>query len=729
MPLKNLTSPRFNKIKCLQITAFLCILLLTSPNLKAQSSRSGEDGLSVIPYPQQVTMSNGEFVFNSSISIVLDKNHSAADAFAAEELTKDLKNEWNITATIRSAKKPGSITLIRNKKSTGIRNQGYKLSVSATDIIITAKDEAGLFYGTQTLLQLIRKNNNSINIPFLSINDWPAIPERAIHYDTKHHQDKIEYVRGFIKELARYKVNILVWEWEDKFAYPSHPEIGAPGAFTPEEIKGLTKYARNYHIEIAPLVQGLGHVSFILKWPQFSASREIASSNWEVCPLKQSSYDLLFDLWKDAMDATEGSKYFHIGSDETYELGLCENCQAKSKEIGKQGLYHLFGDKASKFIVSKGRKPMMWETSKGLVKAYEDKKYLPNKNLVLTEEMGEVGVEYARKAKSFGHKVFFYDPNPGIEPLFLPYFYSENDERVKQKSCLEKSYLQLKEAASSGAFDGVIRTSWDDAGLHNQQWMLSFLTTAEYAWNSEGPELDQFIENFFLNYYGTASADMKELFLLFNDAAYYYWDTFERKVWHFGEIGKTFLPDLPRGDIIEYDPYWNTANKTMVDRSYSMQKKMQRAMTIISANRAKPIKHSYDFDIYETLAELIDHTCQTYIDLSSLERTITAAHDQTFLSRDSAVYFLQKAQDIINTNLEQRKIVYNKLVSVWEITRLPKGMSTPDKKYFFRQDRARHLANRKPDMSYFIYDEEQLDLEGYLEKLKAYTEKFRNDSF
>ena len=167
----------------------------------------------------------------------------------------------------------------------------------------------------------------------------------------------------------------------------------------------------------------------------------------------------------------------------------------------------------------------------------------------------------------------------------------------------------------------------------------------------------------------------------------------------------------------------------MTDRSYVMQKKMQQVKSIIAENRKKQTKHSYDLDIYETLAELTDHTCQTYIDLSTLERTITEAHAQTFLNHDSATWFLQKAQDIVANNLEQRKTVFDKLVAVWEKTRLPKGMNTADKQYFFRQDRARHFANRKPDMSYFIYDEQQLDLEGYLEKLKAYTEKFKKDSF
>ena len=73
--------------------------------------------------------------------------------------------------------------------------------------------------------------------------------------------------------------------------------------------------------------------------------------------------------------------------------------------------------------------------------------------------------------------------------------------------------------------------------------------------------------------------------------------------------------------------------------------------------------------------------------------------------------------------------MFHDLVFTWEKTRMPKGLSTADKKYFFQQDRTRHFANRRPDMSYLIYDEQDLDIEGYLEKLKVYMEKYKNNSF
>ena len=701
-----------------------------------------DSGLYIIPYPQQVLFGGDAFMFQSDLNIVLDKDHSKADEFTATELIRDLKSEWNIDAALNQKRNNFSVILSRRKSLSKPGKQGYELSVTKNAITISSAGEEGLFYGTQTLLQLIQKSAGGYKVIGLKITDWPDIAERAVHYDTKHHQDKMEYVRSFIKELARYKINLFVWEWEDKFLYPSHPEISAPGAFTTKEIQDLTDYARKYHIQIAPLVQGLGHVSFILKWPQFAPWREVAASNWEFCPLKEGSYKLLFDLWKDAMDATKGSTYFHFGSDETYELGECPACKQKASEIGKKGVYHLFGDKAAKFIQSQGRKPMMWESSAGLLQAYAEKKFTPNKNIVLTEEMGEVGVDKARQAKNLGYKVFFYDPNPGTEPLFLPYLYREEDYVIDEASaannpypqlkgkrkiagCLEHSYVQLKEAAASGLFDGVIRTSWDDAGLHNQQWMLCFLTTAESSWNGHAPDMNEFKETFFNNYYGEAATGMNDLYYLLNEAAYYYWDTFERKVWHFGDVGKTVIPDLPRGDALEYDPFWNNQNKQMIQRSLQELQQMDKAMAIVAANKKAAVKHPYDFDLFESIIQVVRHTCQTYLDLSALENAVKDAHNETFVNRDSAYYYLVKAQKIIEDNVKRRADVLNHVVTVWEKTRLPKGMSTADKKYFFQQDRARHFANRKPDMSFLIYDEQQLDLEGYLEKLKAYSEKYK----
>lgn len=704
---------------------FLLLFTVISPG--ASATELSDLGLYVIPYPQEVKTGGEGLSLSKSVVIVVDRNASAEDRFSAEELVKTLREEFGISASISDRATDGAIVLSRKGADKKVGQEGYQLTVSPKGVVIRARGAAGLFYGTQTLLQLLKKEGNNFVIPGLTITDWPQIRERAVHYDTKHHQDKEAYVKSFIRDLARYKVNMLVWEWEDKLAYPSHPEIGAPGAFSVEQMQEFTRYARQYHIELVPLVQGLGHVSFILKWPQHASLREIPASNWEFCPLKEGSYDLLFDLWKDAIKATPGSRYIHIGSDETYELASCAACKAKAEEIGKSGLYTLFINKAAKYLKSLGREVMAWEPPMGWVKSESPAVGItPEKGLVLTESYTyeKDDFRYARQASAEGYKVFAYDPNPGIEHLFLPYFYRmRHDEKVE--GSLKNSYDFLTATTESGAFDGMICTSWDDSGLHNQMWMLRFATAAAYSWNGHSPDVNEFTQSFFKNYYGPNEKDVDELFHLFNEGAYYYMSTLERNVWHHGVIGKTHMPDLPRGDAMEYDPYWNQRYSGMIEKSAEMAKKMQRALEIIEANEKADVRNAYDFEVFKSIAMLIWHTTQTYKDLSDLEHLITKAHRAHFVDHAESYKTLQEAATLIENSLDRRKKIFNDLVETWEKTRLPKGMSTADKKYFFRQDRARHYANRVPDMTYLIYDEQQLDMEGYLDDLKAYMAYYK----
>ncbi|MFO7671501.1 MAG: family 20 glycosylhydrolase, partial [Bacteroidales bacterium] len=468
-------------------------------------------------------------------------------------------------------------------------------------------------------------------------------------------------------------------------------------------------------------VQGLGHVSYILKWPQHSHLREIPASNWEFCPLKEGTYALLNDLWQDAIKATPGSEYIHIGSDETYELGQgieC-GCKAEVESSGRHALITKFVTRSAKPLMKEGRTVMAWGAE-----------YVPGANtnpprgMVLNERINR-STGYQKETKSPEYEIFVYDPNPGIEPLFLPYFYrlrGEGDQEREVENCLQNSYNAVSRASISGETDGMINPSWDDSGLHNQMWMMSFINSAEWSWSGSQPGLEEFIDSYFRNYYGDQATGMKELFLLLNKAGYYYYMSFERRVWHYGDIGKTHLPDLPRGDNLEYDEYWNREYAAKVEESREQLRQMERALEIIRINQAAGIKHPYDFELFTTIAELVSHTANTYLALSALESAIKEAHNQRYISYEATFKSLGDAAAIIETNLSEREKVYQNLVTIWEKTRLPKGYSTPEKKFFHEQDRARHFAFRRADMSYLIYDEELLGLESYQAKLLEYTE-------
>ena len=675
----------------------------------------------LVPEPQRITPGNGVLRPGTTMVITAPGEAEEDDVFAAGELAASLKSEHGIeAATVTHADPTAPSIQMRRRQGPGLEAEGYRLIVGPTGITLEGNDAAGLFWGTQTILQSFREGPSGLEAPCMTVEDWPDLTYRAIHYDTKHHQDTYEYVEALIRTLVRYKVNTLVWEWEDKFAYERHPEIGAPGAFTKEQMQALTAFGRQRHLQIVPLVQGLGHVSYLLKHPQHTHLREVPDSAWELCPLKDGSYELLFDLWDEAMAATPGSEFLHIGSDETYELGRGEacGCRRKAEAIGKDGLMQIFIRRAVAHVESRGRRAMSWGG-----RFQPGGKHQPPKKMIFVDSSD---IDYLRAAQEAGYDVLVYSPNPGIEPLFLGYLpwvqhsrWREDPRRVRRGSFRDTAE-SISAAGQAGAALGSITTSWDDSGLHNQAWMPRFVCAAEYSWSSGGPEVDVWFDRYAREYFGRESRDMRELFRLLQDGAQFYYDTFERRVWHWGDIGKIHVPDFPRQEL-EYHPFWCRRYAQLLHCAEGERQRIARALSIIDGNLSRSVKHRYDFEVFRTCAELMRHNTDLILMLGRLEEEIGAAGGLRFSDRRQALKHLEQAQGLIEEHLADRRAVFENLVGVWERTRVPKGYSTPGKPFLFAPDRARHFANRTPDMRYLILDEELLDLEGYLERLRAYT--------
>ena len=120
--------------------------------------------------------------------------------------------------------------------------EGYVLEVNDKGVTVTARTEAGLFYGCQTLEQLLEDSRDfDLEIPQMKITDYPAIAYRAVHLDTKHHLDRMEYYYRMIDRLARYKVNAIIWELEDKLRFTRRPEVAAPNAISKQEMQALCR--------------------------------------------------------------------------------------------------------------------------------------------------------------------------------------------------------------------------------------------------------------------------------------------------------------------------------------------------------------------------------------------------------------------------------------------------------------------------------------------------------
>jgi len=153
-----------------------------------------------------------------------------------------------------------------------------------------------------------------------------------------------------------------------------------------------------------------------------------------------------------------------------------------------------------------------------------------------------------------------------------------------------------------------------------------------------------------------------------------------------------------------------------------LPKVWSKPCSIFRVNLELGIKNSYDFELFTCLAELFQHTARTYLTLSDLEKAITQAHRSHFDNPEASYSALQHATDIIEKNLAEREDVFTRIKTTWEKSQLPRGMSTPEKKYVHGRDQQRNFANRRPDLSFMIYDEQLLGLEKYLKQLQDYID-------
>ena len=283
----------------------------------------------ILPQPQSVEVLSEKGIDYTSFAYI--QLVEGLDKEALPDLLKSLPN---------SPQKGKGIALALTEAGVPDSEEGYILEVRRDGATIKSRGLAGLFYGCQTLQQLMEDSRDCRTpIPQLKITDYPSIAYRAVHWDTKHHLDRMEYYYREIDRLARYKVNAVIWEIEDKLGYTRRPEIASPNAISKQEMQALCRYAKDHHVEISPLVQGLGHASFILKhhWEL----RENPASDWEFCPSNPDTYELQFDLYKDALEAMPYGKYLHIGGDEVSAIGIDERCKATGKTPFELQMYWL----------------------------------------------------------------------------------------------------------------------------------------------------------------------------------------------------------------------------------------------------------------------------------------------------------------------------------------------------------------------------------------------------
>jgi hypothetical protein len=315
-------------------------------------------------------MSGGTLTLPHNLTIQID---DAEDRFAATTLSQELSQTEAIQASTQGNEKGAQIVLARESSPEGqrilhdagltlpntAREEGYMLVVDTRRVAVIAASSAGIFYGAQTLRQILRPAPRGAELPTIKIVDWPSLRWRGSQVSLSQGAvPTLQDLERSVRLLASYKQNLLMLYFENTFDYPSMPLNALPGgSMSPEEARALVAYARPYHVTIIPEQESIGHLHQILHEEVYKDITEVPYGT-VVTPTSPDSLKFVTQMLSELMEAFPG-QFVHIGADETFELGQGRTKKMIAEE-GKGQVYVDFIKRIDDALNSSHRRVLFW---------------------------------------------------------------------------------------------------------------------------------------------------------------------------------------------------------------------------------------------------------------------------------------------------------------------------------------------------------------------------------
>ena len=358
----------------------------------------------IVPEPVKVVNTDGVFVLNKKTPILVNEDNSELKQIAGF-LTAHLSDFYGVNASVSVADSPQKRAIfIGLDKSLNLGKEAYNLSVTPKQIVLKASAPNGLFYGVQTLIQLLppsREQVSELVFPAVEIEDAPRFGWRGMHLDVGRHFMPVEFVKKYIDYIAMNKMNVFHWHltedqgWRIEIKkYPKLTEIGSQrketiighaheskeydgkpygGFYTQDEIKDVVAYAQARYVTVVPEIELPGHaLAALASYPELGCTGgpyEVATT-WGVfddvyCAGKEETFKFLEDVISEVMPLFPG-EYFHIGGDECpkTQWEKCPYCQARMKKEGLKNEHELqsyFVQRIEKFLNAHDKKMIGWD--------------------------------------------------------------------------------------------------------------------------------------------------------------------------------------------------------------------------------------------------------------------------------------------------------------------------------------------------------------------------------
>jgi hexosaminidase len=605
-------------------------------------------GYTVIPEPQRVELTGGDFEFGAGWHFRLSDG-------AAEYLKQQLAERYGLSLdapraanVIELAIQPGSVSIgeATDRDKAALAEQAYRLELSASKIRITANAPPGLFYGAETLVQLVKAERGKFWLPAGQIVDWPDVRLREVFWDEQEHLDRPEVLRQAIRRAAFFKINALTLRLNGHFQYSSAPALTDPYAMTPAELQELTDYGARFFVQVIPYLDGPAHANFVLEHDEYAKLREFPETAFEMCSTNPETYRLLFGMFQDLMNANKGVKYFHLSTDEAWFIGKADNDQcreaARAKELGSASkLWAEFTQKTAGYLHEHGREVIFWGEEPLQV---EDIPMLPA-GLI----NGEVySAAYNKAFRAHGIPQMIYTNSLPDDPLFPAYSLLSPKDQVHPRAVEERATAAFNEISFTSArveadILGAGVYAWGDLNPHPETYWLGYAVGASAAWHPGSPDPHELAHSFYRLFYGQAAQHMDRIYQLMSTQAQFLASSWESETssalplifgYSYG-IGPFVphratlsLPPVPEAGYLREKGDWAQENARRIELAWKFLGENDELENLLYTNLPAVQFNRYNLEVYLSIAKLCRQNLLLFKDLDEMNSGLKKAQDE-----------------------------------------------------------------------------------------------------
>jgi hexosaminidase len=476
---------------------------LASLLLALTSFASAQTTLKLIPIPREVRAA-ADRPLARGVRIVCAAPCATEDKFAADDLSAALLAR-GIPANEADGF-PIELTRLADhpdpRFTDEMKAEGYIVHTTTTGLTLVGDTAEGVFYGAQTVKQLVEGNGAGAVLHAANIRDWPAMKYRGLGDDLSRGPiTTLDFEKRMIRTLAAYKINLYSPYFEHTQQYTSNPLMAPPGSVTAEEATELVAYAKLYHITIVPEQEAFGHLHNNMTWEQYQPLAETPHGA-VLAPGQPGSVSLITQMFTELANLYPGP-FLHIGADETVDLGLGQT----KADVDARGLGQVYLDFLQKIVTALkplNRRLLFWgdvaqdvpDLLKDLPQSFKD---------------STIAVAWIYNPEPRGYDRFLTPfTKAGFETWVAPSV--NNFRKVYPNNNLALPNIQRFTADGQRlASTGQLNTIWNDdgEGLFNQDW-YGILFGAAAAWQKGESSIPAFQDSYAQVFHGDATGDLNE---------------------------------------------------------------------------------------------------------------------------------------------------------------------------------------------------------------------------